>query len=86
MKERIYQQQKEEIEKLEETKKNKAIERLRQDAYYHLEEIRQKFKNIFLDDLSLINLETLIELEDESLYLAVTLDNAEHQIEKNRKD
>ena len=85
LKENIYKAKQHEISIKTEKEKQKILERLRQDAYYQIEDIRQKFKNIFLDDLDLIDIDTLIKLEDESLYLSVTMREVEKQIENRRK-
>lgn len=82
--ETYYDYQIESFNKLSITEKKKRIERLARRTKEYLEEIVNQQKDIFQIDLEEIDIEQLLRVENESLYLSVSI-NKIWQIVQNKE-
>jgi lipase chaperone LimK len=79
--ENYYSYQIENFNKLSDEEKKKKIERLSRNVKEYIEEIVNQQKDIFKTDLEQLDIEQLLKVENESLYLSVTINQIWHLIQ-----
>ncbi len=65
---------------------SRTVEEIAEETYEYLEDIRRYSKEVWLEDLKRLPIETLKKLEKESLYLVVTLGDIDTLVKKWRKE
>lgn len=81
----MYKIRKEKIEEMTKQEQTNEIKKLAIRTHEYLEEIRTQIKDIFKSDLEKLPLELLLQVENESLFLTVTLNKITYLIQERLK-